>query len=363
MVIDLADYVAIKDEVSDLLLGGLLPASAAAAAAFGNLTIAGLGSTKLRGYAGDALPNVHAVGVGRKIVAGRPTDDLAIRIYVQRKLPLGVLTSSEGLPTTIAGRPTDVIESVPARVLPPTEPVAMAAQQPCSVNRARFQNPIPAGVSVGHPSATGTLGFFVRSTDDALGAQVFAVSNNHVFADVNSATIGDPLLQPGPADAGAVPTDVFARLARFHPIALGAAATNRIDAAIGAITSARAVDGSICGIGAPHGTADGEEEQVVCKHGRTTGYTEGIVADASYDAIVSMRHDDPTIVARFVGQLRIQTLAPHAAFGLGGDSGAAVLTRDAPRRLVGLYFAGPPNGEYGVANPIAEVLRLLKVRL
>lgn len=118
----------------------------------------------------------------------------------------------------------------------------------------------------------------------------------------------------------------------------------------------------ICSIGSLTGTAQANENQVVCKHGRTTGYTEGAVVDFSHDALVGMSHTNSSLVARFVGQLRIQVIAPHVAFGLGGDSGSAVVERDS-RRLVGLYFAGPPDGGYGLANPIAEVLTLMDIQL
>lgn len=224
MAIDPADYVAIKNEVSDLLLGGLLPADTAAAAAFGDVTIAGLASPNLRGYAADAIPNVHAVGVGRKVAGGSSTQDLAIRVYVQRKLPRARLAGTEQLPPTIAGLPTDVIESTPARILPPSAVTISASAAACSVSRGHRQRPILAGISAGHQGvAAGTLGFFARSAQRGSPDQVLVVSNNHVFANVNQALHGDALLQPGMADQGKQ-ADKFARLLRFHALQLGASA-------------------------------------------------------------------------------------------------------------------------------------------
>ena len=53
-----------------------------------------------------------------------------------------------------------------------TSPCAGGATADCS-------KPIPAGVSVGHPSITaGTLGAYVRDQ----GGAYFALSNNHIFA-------------------------------------------------------------------------------------------------------------------------------------------------------------------------------------
>ena len=59
---------------------------------------------------------------------------------------------------------------------------------------------MPIGVSSGLADfATGTLG--ARVTD---GTNVYALSNNHVFAGVNTASIGDAITQPGVEDGGPI---------------------------------------------------------------------------------------------------------------------------------------------------------------
>ncbi len=66
---------------------------------------------------------------------------------------------------------------------------------------ARFDRPVPIGVSTGHPVITaGTIR--VRVTD---GTDVYALSNNHVYADENQAGIGDAVIQPGTFDWGFKP--------------------------------------------------------------------------------------------------------------------------------------------------------------
>ena len=58
----------------------------------------------------------------------------------------------------------------------------------------RWERPVPIGVSTGHPDITaGTIGAWV--TD---GVNVYALSNNHVYANENQASIGENVLQPGP---------------------------------------------------------------------------------------------------------------------------------------------------------------------
>ena len=144
-------------------------------------------------------------------------------------------------------------------------------------------------------------------------------------------------------------------------IQLGGVVPNRVDGAIGALSPGMSFNREICSIGTITGTATAFEGMAVQKHGRTTGFTEGSVTDAAYDALVGMDHADPSIVGLFADQLRVERRAPHAVFGLGGDSGSLVL--DAERRAVGLYFAGPESGLYGIANPIAEVLTALEIEL
>ena len=301
----------------------------------------------------SATKNVHAVGVGRKLVNGKVTAERCVRIYVVQKMAKSVMPKSAWLPESIDGMPTDVIQSAPAFLAAPNPP--------CSVNRQKRQDPKVAGISVGHSNVTaGTLACFCRSTKagDPPGA-VFALSNNHVFADLNKAAIGDPLLQPGPLDGGTA-ADAFATLFRFQPIAFGETAGNKVDAAIGLLTGT-GFKKSVCSIGTITGTTTGSENLVVRKHGRTTGYREGTVTDASYDALVAMDSTGST-VALFENQLRLGPRAPFTDIGLGGDSGALVFTKQG-RRAVGLYFANPPSGEYGIACPIAEVLTALEIAL
>ena len=79
---------------------------------------------------------------------------------------------------------------------------------------ARLPRPVPIGVSTGYPSITaGTIG--CRVTD---GTNVYALSNNHVYAATNAASIGDAVIQPGTYDGGLSPADDIGTLADFEPI-------------------------------------------------------------------------------------------------------------------------------------------------
>ncbi|MBI3654256.1 MAG: hypothetical protein HY231_24780 [Acidobacteria bacterium] len=303
----------------------------------------------------SAASNIHAVGIGRKIVDGKETKQLCVRIYVVQKLAESLLSAKSAVPAELDGIPTDVIESPPAFIQP--------ASPACTLNRKKRQRPVVAGISTAHFQVTaGTLAYFFRSTktgDDANA--VYALSNNHVYADVNQAHLGDALYQPGPADGGTA-ADHFADLSRFVKIKLGGTQINRVDCAIGKLLEGITYRARLCTIGKITGTAVASEGMLVRKHGRTTGYTEGKVTDDSYDALVGMDHNNPAIVALFKEQMRIERIAPYPAIGLGGDSGSLVVMKS-QRKAVGLYFAGPSSGVYGIANHLENVLTELQIQL
>ena len=58
----------------------------------------------------SAARNVHAVGIGRKVVEGKTTRELSVRLYVVQKLAKSLLPPRDLLPETIDGVPVDVIE-------------------------------------------------------------------------------------------------------------------------------------------------------------------------------------------------------------------------------------------------------------
>ena len=75
------------------------------------------------------------------------------------------------------------------------------------------KRPACHGYSVGHPSITaGSIG--ARVTD---GSTFFLLSNNHVLAASNAASVGDAIIQPGTADGGSSPADDIATLSAFKP--------------------------------------------------------------------------------------------------------------------------------------------------
>jgi len=98
----------------------------------------------------------------------------------------------------------------------------------------------------------------------------------------------------------------------------------------------------------------------VQKVGRTTGRTTGVVVSDEFSLAVHYPVFGPM---QFTRQITVRNDVQGQPFQAPGDSGAVLVNDD--RELVGLMFAVARNAsgvEYGVANPIQDVLRALDLR-
>jgi hypothetical protein len=230
-----------------------------------------------------------------------------------------------------------------------------ALSSPAPGELQRRVRPLRPGLSVAHPDVTaGTLGGFVR-----VGGRLAVLSNNHVLAAGGAAQIGDPCLQPGPADGGTA-RDRVGSLTAFQELSAGRA--NLVDAAVAELDPEVAAEpGDLPGgqlSGPVPDYLDIDPEELVEKVGRTTGHTHGRITAVEVDS-VAVSYDDG--VYRFDDQIEIAGRA--GAFSQGGDSGS-VIWRSRDRAPLGLLFAGSStggNGGTGVtfANPLSTVLTLL----
>ncbi len=212
----------------------------------------------------------------------------------------------------------------------------------------RWPRPVPIGVSTGHPAITaGTIGARVK---DAAG-NVYALSNNHVYANENMASIGDAVIQPGTYDGGSSPADNIGTLSDFQALDFSGG-SNTIDAAIASTTTLLLGNSTPSnGYGRPKGaTAAAAVGMTVKKYGRTTGLTKGRIY--AIHTSVNVTYDAGT--ALFVDQIIITP----GSFSAGGDSGSLIVIdarRSATdRQPVGLLFAG--SSSFTIANPIGTVL-------
>lgn len=273
----------------------------------------------------------HGIGIND---AGEPV----ITVFTEDKTVTGIPDKLDNIPVT---------QKVTGRFIAYVDPTS------------RFPRPVPIGVSVGHPQITaGTIGCRVK---DASG-NVYALSNNHVLANSNDADSGDVIIQPGPYDGGSTTTDVIGTLHAFVPI-LFDGSPNLVDAAIADVTA------SMVGYATPTDAAYGTpgitpiEAYVglaVQKYGRTTGWTQGAVAEINVTVDVCYETRGPrkcVKLARFVDQI---TITP-GTFSAGGDSGSLIVTDDDSNNPVALLFAGSSSRTIG--SPIETVLAQFNVTI
>jgi hypothetical protein len=298
---------------------------------------------------------IHAIGIGRKLVAGKTTSTLSIRLYVSRKLPRSLIGAAELIPAVVDGIPTDIIEAPPAFFAAP-------ALHPCTLKRLKRQRPLHAGTSFGHLAVVGgTLGASVRSRLPGEETLRLALSNNHVLADFGAAALGSGVCQPSAGDGG-TEADKVGRLLRFAPIVADGTTENRVDAAIAAMDDGIRFSPGICGVGTVRGTIAATLGMAIHKHARTTGYSQGVIDDVDCDVILPIDRTAPGRVARFVHQLRIRSKNGTSRFAQSGDSGALIVAKDSGA-ATGLLFACPDHGGYAYANPIQAVFDELRVTL
>ena len=225
---------------------------------------------------------------------------------------------------------------------------------------------------------SGTLGSLIQ---DDTGRQ-YLLSNNHVLARSDHATLGDAIVQPGLIDNNCTPngegpgTVPVGTLTAWLP--LRSTATN-VDAAIAEVSSrtvdatgsilelgARQADGSLAAgpLGVSSSGGKGEAaalQQRIAKSGRTTGLTCGAVTalylDVSVDYFRDCAETEPYLTKTFTNQVAVS----GDRFSDAGDSGALIVdTSNA--EPVGLFFAGGIDASgvsQGIANPVEDVLNEL----
>ena len=232
--------------------------------------------------------------------------------------------------------------------------------------------PTPLGVSGGNARDTSTTGGVTVCCGGTLGSLVsrggkqYILSNNHVFAESDAATIGDPISQPGLIDNNcAVPPATVATLSQFFNLENGNAQTN-IDAALAQITPG-AIDptGTILQLGnggvsvppvngQPHAgpLVAPTVSRMVAKSGRSTGLTCSAIfaINASFSVQYQKGCGTGSIFsASFSGQVDMT----NNGFSAQGDSGSLIVTQDTADP-VALLFAGSTSDTVG--NPISQVL-------
>jgi hypothetical protein len=230
--------------------------------------------------------------------------------------------------------------------------------------RYKPRQTIKAGGSIGHYKITaGTLGGFVE--DDS---NYYMMSNNHVFANSNQCFGGDPIVQPGAADAGNSNPKIIGHLEKWFP--LSKVSRDGVDVALA--TFSDNVDffnpWDYTGIGRIKKTHVTNRMSVtrVIKRGRTTGVRRGTVSAFELDGVQIDygTPSDPAVVT-FDDQIEVIGSPPSRDFSAGGDSGSFIIDRDTMQVYALLYGGGPDASgiDRTLAHFIPDVFKAMKVRL
>jgi len=219
----------------------------------------------------------------------------------------------------------------------------------------------PEGVYLNGLSV-GTLGFFL---EDKNGKQ-YLVSNNHVIADENNASVGDSIVQPGTLDLTQMELQQMSTITKLRNqleignldtwIDISTSAVNEVDVAIASLNGDRdesklsriGFGSEAVRFGKPYKLDQNAQivgDARVYKAGRTTGWTEGEVSAIGVQVGVEYNAG----VAQFKNQIAILPSSDNTGpFSSPGDSGSGIWNTE--NELVGLLFAGSPART--LANPI-----------
>ena len=272
--------------------------------------------------------------------------ELAVVVFTKSAITRGIPSRIEGVPVVV--KVSGAFFALHHRPGHNAGPGGGGGEESPSTT-VRWNRPVPIGISTGNEGecSAGTIGARVTN-----GTDVFALSNNHVYALENVASIGSMILQPGRYDTNCSinSLDELGTLSDFKEIVFSTAADNTIDAAIALSSTANLgkatpADGYGLPMSSPVEALVGEGVQ---KYGRTSSLTRGVIT--GINATLNIGYSSGT--ARFIDQIIVQSNKP---FIKAGDSGSLLVT-DPGKSPVGLLSAGNRSGKFAVANRIDLVL-------
>jgi hypothetical protein len=281
------------------------------------------------------IPGVHGVGIGYKKVAGETTDQLAIVVRVDHKLPFADVDPRHLIPPQFSFHSRNYAEEVV--VVTDVQERPRAVEYSCIADHALEARvrPIAGGYSIGLVAAGGgTLGGWVWDNENE---QIVLLTNKHVLGS----TAGADVLQPSDGDGGVFPADHFADVVR----------TGTLDATIAVPIDTDDIELEIEGIGpAVYEIAEATLGMRVEKSGQTTEHTTGRVVLVNY---VSHHYGS-------THDIEVDADPGTGRFAYYGDSGSLIVERTNPdgnnwKRVVGLLWGGDPSETNAYAHHIGDV--------
>ncbi|EJN57592.1 chymotrypsin family serine protease [Halogranum rubrum] len=301
----------------------------------------------------------------RKNVIGVEYDEETntVTVYVSEKLPDSELADEDNVKKLVTDADVKVEDSGFDEERDGFDALSLTVEIPeAETDRKDRHRPVVGGVSeINAKSTAATAGPYParitdtssgKWSDDATEGDLVRLSNNHVYARVNKAEFGEPIIQPSPRDGGEHPDDETGTLQGYVPVEDG----STVDVAARSVSVEREspeyheLDDS-------WPTAVRREDyrslkgETVRKTGRTTGVTSADVS--AVGASVRVNFGD-------AGTLTLRDQLIAGQMSKGGDSGSPVF-HDGSGELVGLLFAG--SKRQTILNKIGNVESQLGVEL
>jgi hypothetical protein len=282
----------------------------------------------------------------------------------------GVYTAPTAVPSPATVTVTAVAQADTTKTQ--SAAVLVVASNP---NQAAQNIPVKLGTSGGNANDSSTQGNLIYCCGGTLGSLLqrngtfYILSNNHVLARSDSASIGDAITQPDLIDANCstVGTTTVGNLTQY--VNLEATGTN-VDAAIAQIVTGTVdTTGSILSLGStatgstpdagpPHagnGIAANVGE-AVAKSGRSSSLTCSTVDAIQIQTSVSYQKGCNTGVqfsVKYTGQVSVA----GGTFSAAGDSGSLIVDQNTADPVALLYGGSDTDT---VGNPVADVLSALQ---
>jgi len=306
------------------------------------------------------IPGVHAVGVGAKQVAGERTGDVAIAVFVERKRPLAELAPEERVPEEIEGVKTDVVE-MPVPTTIQTGPGQLFGASRVDDHEYR---PIRGGSACARPGqGHGTFGCLFTVAGDP--NTVIAATCHHVVYDhcsdvANHEEVGQP---SGETSSSRCCSDIVGTV-------LAAQCDGQVDIALVKLNGGEDWLAEVHEVGPVRAThfvttaeANPPNTYPVKKRGRTTALTGGAITHTGTTGTI-LEADRVTVHRTYTNGMVIAPNPDPASpgtptdFGLGGDSGSAVLNEFdmVVGILFGASFATATTSGSGFAFPIKDLI-------
>ncbi|HMS41166.1 MAG TPA: hypothetical protein PKE69_13125 [Pyrinomonadaceae bacterium] len=327
-----------------------------------------------------ASKKIHAIGIGKL-----PNGEYCIQIFINdANEPPFNANPTEQIPNVYKNIPLIIVAMPNASFLSAENHFANFSTDAYRKLIRGHQETIIGGISGANANLdnnSGTIGYFCRKKSFITRrSEIYLLSNSHVFADLRRMNIEahDFILQPSPGEG--TNSRPIAELTQLSPLKFDNDVTdaNFIDVAIAKLFHGQSHKFLLPFIGEIKRFVKKEDAEIgekAQKFGRTTGYTSGNLFSVALD--IWIKYDRTGKVAFFADQFLVETdKTNYEKFVDKGDSGSLLV--DEENNAVGLIFAGA-NGKidlkdseqnaqivvnnYGVANPISEVMNKMKIEL